>query len=138
MVKFNNLETTMMAKWYGNQIEEMILNNPRATKTDLICILSEGLENLVKEDISLLTEGYVSEVIGESFEKVNYHDLIDYFKDDEPLTEFGVVINKQQRKVVKVKATNASEALELIKEQMNKGELEDSDFEEGDTDLSLE
>lgn len=137
-MKFSNLETSMMGKYYGNQIEEMILKNPRATKDELICILSEGLENLVKEDLSLLTEGYVSEVIGESFEKVNYHDLIDYFKDDEPLTEFGVVINKQQRKVVKVKATNASEALEFIKEQMNKGELEDGDFEEGDTDLSLE
>lgn len=83
-MKFKNLQTQMMGKWYGNQIVDMIQKNPAVADFELIAILSEGLENLVKEDLSRLTEGYVSEVIGESFENVDYHELIAYFKENEP------------------------------------------------------
>lgn len=83
-MNFKNLETRMMGKWYGKQIEELILSNKKASEDDLVCLVSERLENLVKEDLSLLTEGYVSEVIGESFDNVDYHELISYFKENEP------------------------------------------------------
>lgn len=86
-MKFNNTETQLMAKWHGNKIEEIILENPNQTEVDLVCILSEKLENIVKEDLSHMTEGYISELIGESFDKVDYKALIQYFQPDEVIED---------------------------------------------------
>jgi hypothetical protein len=78
---FQNMETKLMAKYFKKEIDELLEANKGKSMTDLQCILSEELELIVKEQLSVHTEGYISEIIGDSFDNVNYEALVLYFKD---------------------------------------------------------
>ncbi|PLS19301.1 hypothetical protein CVD28_02490 [Bacillus sp. M6-12] len=81
MAKFNNLETTLIEKWYRNLIDELVSENLSMNDTELQCLLSETIENRIKdEQLQYLNEGFVSELIGESFGKVDYFEIIQHYK----------------------------------------------------------
>ena len=83
MRKFDNLETTLISKWFNSELDT-IINSSEAKKMselDLISFVSENIEELIKEELSVLTEGYISEIVGESFTNIDYRDLISYYKN---------------------------------------------------------
>jgi hypothetical protein len=82
MKKFKNLETTLISKWYNNLLDELVSEHPNMNETELICLLSETIENRIKEEqLSYISEGFVSELIGESFNKIDYAELIQYYRN---------------------------------------------------------
>ena len=81
MKKFDNLETTLISKWFNNKLDELVNENSHLETDHLVCLLSETIEDLIKEEqLQYINEGYVSELIGESFSKIDYHALIKYYK----------------------------------------------------------
>lgn len=80
MEQFTNLETKLIAKWFGNKIDILVDEHPDMSVSDLQCLVSETIENLIKEQLLDIPEGYVSELIGESFGKIDYQELVKYFR----------------------------------------------------------
>lgn len=81
-MKFSTIETTLIAKWFGNKIDEIIYDNEGKNDVELIARISEGVEQLIMEDLQLLSEGYVSEMIHEGIKNIQYHELLSYFKNE--------------------------------------------------------
>ncbi len=77
---FSNLETSLVSKWFNGVIDEMVSENKSLERNNLVCLLSETLENLIKSELEYVSEGFISEIVGNSFDKINYHELIDYYK----------------------------------------------------------
>lgn len=68
----------------SNFIDDTLEKNPTITDVDMICTLSEHTENvLLREDLSLMTEGFIVHII---WEIVNT-GLIDYYKVYEALKD---------------------------------------------------
>lgn len=81
MKKFGNLETTLVSKWFNNLLDELVNEHTEMKEENLICLLSETIENKIKdEQLQYINEGYVSELIGSSFDKIDYAELIKYYK----------------------------------------------------------
>ncbi|MFJ8528351.1 hypothetical protein [Bacillus sp. NPDC094106] len=81
MKKFDNLATTLVSKWHGKEVEEIVVNNENMDEMNLIALVSEAIEDKIKETLIGVDEGYVSELIGESFENIDYRALIAYYKE---------------------------------------------------------
>lgn len=84
---FSTLETKLLANWYGSSIEALIRegkekHGERATEEYLICLVSENVENMVKDDLGYLSEGFISEIVGDSFQRIQYHELVRYFQNE--------------------------------------------------------
>lgn len=76
-----NIETRMMAERHGNIIEEVILDNPNASEMDLMALVSEACEHeIVENQLIHITEGYISDIIHESFKSIDYRALVRYHK----------------------------------------------------------
>lgn len=81
---FKDIETTLISKWFNNQLDE-IVNEMGANiedENELISFVSERIENLIKEELSVLTEGYISEIVGNSFDNIDYRELVRYYKNN--------------------------------------------------------
>ncbi|WP_404453960.1 hypothetical protein LG329_04635 [Virgibacillus necropolis] len=81
MNKFKNVETKLVSKWLGDEIDIILNDTETNDELELISILSEKIENKIKNDLQSITEGYVSEIIHISFENIDYNELIDYYKN---------------------------------------------------------
>lgn len=82
-----NFETKLAVKWFGNIMEEIVTQNKSMDDNDLISLLSETIQNKVYEDLSLLTEGYVSELIHNSLDEIDFRELVMSYKAiKQPLT----------------------------------------------------
>lgn len=81
MKEFKNIETSLVSKWFGNEID-IILHEAESVNTiELISILSEKIEEQIMNDLQFITEGFVSEIIQNSLEKIDYNELIDYYNN---------------------------------------------------------
>lgn len=79
--QWSNFETRVMAERHGNIIEEVILDNPTASETDLMAKVSEACEHeIVENQLIYISEGYIAEIIHESFKTVDYRELVRYHK----------------------------------------------------------
>ncbi|GAQ19131.1 diguanylate cyclase [Oceanobacillus picturae] len=81
MKKFTNNETTIVSKWLGDEIDIILNDAETEDKLELISVLSEKLEKEIMNDLQFVTEGFVSEIIHSSLEKIDYNELIDYYKE---------------------------------------------------------
>lgn len=79
--RFSNLATNMISKWFDGEIDTLVNENSHLSETELSCLLSETIENKIKEELIFTTEGYISEMIHNSFEDINYVDLVRFYKD---------------------------------------------------------
>ncbi|MEW4286249.1 hypothetical protein [Priestia koreensis] len=80
---FTNRETTLVSKWFDGNLDELI-NQKGAHIQDemtLMSFVSEQLEEMIKEELNQLSEGYISEIIGDSFQRINYRALIQYYRE---------------------------------------------------------
>ncbi|MCM3005828.1 hypothetical protein [Priestia koreensis] len=80
---FTNRETTLVSKWFDGDLDELI-NQKGAHIQDemnLTSFVSEQLEEIINNELNQLSEGYISEVVGLSFQKVDYRQLINYYKN---------------------------------------------------------
>ena len=79
-----NFETLLIKKWFENEIEETVCGyyekHEIVNILEIQSLLSETLENLVKEnELSFLSEGFVSEIVGNALSKVQYISLVEEF-----------------------------------------------------------
>lgn len=81
MKKFDNIETTLISKWYGNVIEELVSTNKTLNESEIVSLVSETVENRIKEELRFTTEGFTSEIIHNSFDNVDYSELVKYYED---------------------------------------------------------
>ncbi|WP_112182543.1 hypothetical protein [Paraliobacillus zengyii] len=79
MKEFMNIETSLVSKWFGNAIDIILAEAESEDRLELISILSEKIEAYIMEELQYVTEGYVSEIIHKSIEKIDYNGLIDYY-----------------------------------------------------------
>ncbi|SHF97919.1 hypothetical protein [Ornithinibacillus halophilus] len=79
MKQFINLETNLISKWYGNEIDIFLEESDTRDRIELLSLLSEKVEELIMNDLQLITEGYISEVIHNSINKIDYNELLDYY-----------------------------------------------------------
>lgn len=82
MKQFSNLETTLIAKWFGHEIDLIVEENKDMDATELQSLVSEIIENKLKEQLGVFSEGYISELVGDSFEKIAYAELVNYYSQD--------------------------------------------------------
>lgn len=76
MSQYKNFETNLINSYYGNVIDNIVFDNPGKTVVELQCMVSETIENLIKEDLSEVSEGYVSELIAKSYDNIDYEELV--------------------------------------------------------------
>ncbi|MFV1457640.1 hypothetical protein [Bacillus mycoides] len=75
MIQFENKETTLVNKWYGDTIRAVVEENDELSFEELYCLVSEVVENKIKEEITSIDEGFVSEFIGECFNTIDFAEL---------------------------------------------------------------
>lgn len=81
MKKFDNLETTLVSKWHGNKVEEVVLENQDMNELELVALVSEIVQKEIEETLLSVGEGYASEIMIDSFKDVDYRALIAYYKE---------------------------------------------------------
>ncbi len=81
MKKFDNLSTTLVSKWHGNKVEEVVLENQDMNELELVILVSEIVQKEIEETLLPVGEGYASEIMVDSFKDINYRALIAYYKE---------------------------------------------------------
>lgn len=80
METFSNIETKLIYKWLGSQINNKIEDLHDCNDNELIVKLSEYVQELINQDLSYISEGFISEMINNSLDQVNYYELIKYYR----------------------------------------------------------
>lgn len=80
MKKFDNLATTLVSKWHGNKVEEVVLENQNMDELELMALVSQTIEKELQETLLSVGEGFASELMVDSFKDIDYRALIAYYK----------------------------------------------------------
>lgn len=80
MKKFDNLATTLVSKWHGNKVEEVVLENQHMDELELMALVSQTIEKELQETLLSVGEGFASELMVDSFKDIDYRALIAYYK----------------------------------------------------------
>ncbi|WP_242306247.1 hypothetical protein [Bacillus cereus group sp. BfR-BA-01317] len=81
MKKFDNLATTLVSKWHGNKVEEVVLENQNMDELELMALVSQTIEKELQETLLSVGEGFASELMVDSFKDIDYRALIAYYKE---------------------------------------------------------
>lgn len=81
MKKFDNVATTLVSKWHGNKVEEVVLENQNMNELELVTLISEIVQKEMEETLLPIGEGYASEIMIDSFKDIDYRALIAYYKE---------------------------------------------------------
>ncbi|MBX9158350.1 hypothetical protein ACTFR8_22385 [Bacillus cereus group sp. MYBK15-3] len=75
MIHFVNRETTLANKRYEDTIQAVVEENQGMSFEELHCLVSETIEDKIKEELAPITEGFVAEYVWGGFEEIDYREL---------------------------------------------------------------